>query len=664
MTVPGSEDWLLARMVRLQGARFGSGFVIGPRCVLTAAHIVGPVGSAVVVTDSAGVEHDGVVVWRHQTADNKVDAVDAAAVACREPFVDDFVQWGKVQGIAEVECVGFGYPRAGEQNRRRELVSFKFTLMPMSGGAIHFTLGNARSTWPAEGEDGWPGMSGGPVLTEDGVLIGVLRGVPLKWEGALRAVRMTAVVNDSVFALTHGTGLAEPVPVSGVPAPAAAAAALPAVYEVDPLPGDWEPELTPLRLDPAGRCRLDTLIATSSRGFTAVLADSAAGAARRRGTAAALDGLGGRRWTTVPQLDVGDPGSRQALRQLVGGDWQPDGRTGVVVPLVRTAVGGIGAATVGTARRSVQTLRSLLPDAVVLVRSIGPTPYDAARTAADLGAQLGCRAFLLRPHDPDDPDPVADGGDPLATLAALARDGLVKRGLAWEVPEVPGEVGESAPSSASVAEALSRSRMGDTAVRALLRTAWVSMPDTVAAALPRLAATAHGPTALRVAVDCGLDFAAWLPRVRGVPSPGLPNTRLAAAVVPVLLRSAASRAVVQPWLDHGGQVMRLLGKLLTRDDQAWRFAVGRTSVVGDDAAQAVAAAAVAAGVHPAEVEPGEPLFWALLARTPYGAPLTGLVDGLDPHHRAVVACDDDLDLDLRTLVAGLRAQLPHLPNRR
>ncbi|MFJ6674761.1 serine protease [Actinosynnema sp. NPDC091369] len=649
--------------MRVRGKHRGSGFVIGPGVVLTAAHVVGGPSSAVVLTDDEGAEHDGVVAWRHPAADHKVDVVDVAVVRCREPFVDDFVRWGEVGGISEVRCIALGYPRAGEQDLRRKLVTARCTVMPMNGRE-DFLLESSGNTWPADGADGWPGMSGGPLVTEDGVLVGVVRGVPRSWTNALRAVRMTAIVEDPLFAFDYEDKLGERVKVNGTPTPTVVAA-LPAVYEADPLPVDWDPEATPLRLDPAGRCRLDTLVATSLRGFTAVVADSASGAARRRGTADALDGLGGRRWITVPDLDIGDPGSPEALRTLVGGDWRPSGRTGVVVPLVRGAVGGVGAATSATAQRTVRTLRSLLPDAVVLVRSIGPTPYDAARTAAELGKRLDCRAFLLRPDEPGDLDAGLGGRYPLATLAALARHGLVKRGLVWEVPEVPGEVEESPPAPAAIADALARTPMSRADIRSLLLTAWTSMPDTVAAVLPLLARTNCGSTALRVAVDCGLDFGGWLSKVRDVPAPGQPNALLAAAVVPVLVRAAAPRAAVRPWLDHGGPAMRLLRDRLTRDDGGWRFAVDGSWVVGDEAAPTVAAIASAAGVGPTDVDPGDPLFWALLTRTPYTQSLTRLVDNLDRHHRAVIDADDvELDAELRALVSDLRAQLPHLAHRR
>src|ERR671922_892115 len=116
----------------------GSGYFVDARRILTAAHVVGPVGSSCRVRPHGGEYLDATVAWqgggRHDLALLEL-APDEEAPATWTP-----VAFGAVAGNERIPCRAVGFPDAqvhrsgeGRQQRKREAIEGKID--PLSGDA-------------------------------------------------------------------------------------------------------------------------------------------------------------------------------------------------------------------------------------------------------------------------------------------------------------------------------------------------------------------------------------------------------------------------------------------------------------------------------------------------------------------------------------------------
>ncbi|MFI7277891.1 trypsin-like peptidase domain-containing protein [Streptomyces sp. NPDC049879] len=165
------------------GSARGSGYLVAPGRVLTAAHVVPPGATAVTVRFDADLPGErtaaATVAWRHAGLDIAVLAHPPdAAEAGLAPAVP-----GRVGDTdAEVPFSALGFPllalrRDGSGRRYRDSHQLAATLLPLSNRREGtFDLGArpvARDLSGGPGDSAWEGMSGAPVFSR-GLLIGVV----------------------------------------------------------------------------------------------------------------------------------------------------------------------------------------------------------------------------------------------------------------------------------------------------------------------------------------------------------------------------------------------------------------------------------------------------------------------------------------------------------
>ncbi len=157
-----------ASVVRVSGTAFacgtsstGSGFVVAPDRVVTNAHVVAGVNAPVVQSNGGGLAVEGRVVYFDPIDDLAVIAVgglDAPPLALSDPL--------PVGSAAEVQ----GYPLGGPWTpRMAEVLSVGTVPVP----DIYDDSANLREIYQLFAEIR-PGNSGGPLLTGDGEVAGVV----------------------------------------------------------------------------------------------------------------------------------------------------------------------------------------------------------------------------------------------------------------------------------------------------------------------------------------------------------------------------------------------------------------------------------------------------------------------------------------------------------
>ncbi|GJF35058.1 hypothetical protein KNE206_77580 [Kitasatospora sp. NE20-6] len=193
-----------------EGTR-GSGYVVGPRLVLTSAHVVGEAGTPVTVLRPGRRRHDhAVVVWRgtpHGRDDAALVRVEAAE--WREP-AGTAEPWGRMATMRTGQlCETWGIPgvirRAGTAERPHppsEAMQLTGTINPGSGYVekrhlLALTEHSMRE-WPADGPV-WAGLSGAAVVC-GGLLVGVVKAeVPGFGHGLLEVVPAYLLHTDDGF---------------------------------------------------------------------------------------------------------------------------------------------------------------------------------------------------------------------------------------------------------------------------------------------------------------------------------------------------------------------------------------------------------------------------------------------------------------------------------
>ncbi|MEU9173811.1 NACHT domain-containing protein [Streptomyces sp. NPDC048420] len=197
------------------GGRQGSGYLLSPRVVLTAAHVVAH-GSELLLRVPGGrgpVRCE--VVWRPEDA-----SCDVALLLAEEPLTGDapdraWNRWGRVGGIAPLPgCEAIGYPYVQRDGSGR-LESEHVTGTVKRGSAL---LGRTYvldiDKVPAPRTDGgspWAGFSGA-VLFARGLPAGVVIADAEGWRhGRMKATPVGELLDDASFVATLGE-LGCPVP--------------------------------------------------------------------------------------------------------------------------------------------------------------------------------------------------------------------------------------------------------------------------------------------------------------------------------------------------------------------------------------------------------------------------------------------------------------------
>lgn len=184
--------------------RCGSGYLLGGRLVLTAAHVVCPHGRAL-ATVRVRVESELVaaeVAWYRCAGEVDVALLVVTESAWVPPVWPQPVRWGRlVTSRAGQGCEALGFPSVVAEPRRRDTHRAVGVLNPGSlvkAGRYAMEVSNPPAR-PAEGGSRWAGMSGAAVLSE-GLIVGVVTADPVGFDSRrLVAVPITSTAEDPDF---------------------------------------------------------------------------------------------------------------------------------------------------------------------------------------------------------------------------------------------------------------------------------------------------------------------------------------------------------------------------------------------------------------------------------------------------------------------------------
>lgn len=193
---------------------FGSGFVVAPCRILTAAHVLARKGSRPAIGEPCWVHPlerspsqwlVGSIAWVDEVADAAVVEVPELA-----PEIEP-ATWGVLEGDKPLDWIATGFPLAGLEAEERVEEAVYGTVAPNTERSAERLGLNVTSREPggAEGQDGWGGLSGAAVLV-DGAVVGVMLRVPARWQRSLRAVRITAFHESDEFLAALGLSRIHP----------------------------------------------------------------------------------------------------------------------------------------------------------------------------------------------------------------------------------------------------------------------------------------------------------------------------------------------------------------------------------------------------------------------------------------------------------------------
>ncbi|GGY02289.1 hypothetical protein GCM10010324_56490 [Streptomyces hiroshimensis] len=200
--------------VQITGSR-GSGYLLTPRLVLTAAHVVKDERRARVAVVGGTGSHGAEVAWRGE------GACDAALLVSGQDLVRPEtagrlspVHWARLTDDSPLGgCQAMGFPRA-QQNRTRgvDIEHIECALRPGSGIVRNRYVLDVKDVSPelASGDSPWEGMSGAALFAH-GLLLGVVAEAPRNWRHQrLEAVKSRTLLDDAAFvdAFTRHAGTA------------------------------------------------------------------------------------------------------------------------------------------------------------------------------------------------------------------------------------------------------------------------------------------------------------------------------------------------------------------------------------------------------------------------------------------------------------------------
>ncbi|MCY7340624.1 MAG: trypsin-like peptidase domain-containing protein [Pseudonocardia sp.] len=211
----------------------GSGYLLGGRLVLTAAHVVcraGRVSATVQVRAESGGLLAAEVAWHRFEGDVDVALLVVTDPGWPEPVWRHPVRWGRlVTTRAGQRCEAIGFPAVVARPQRRDTHHAVGVINP--GALVKAGLYAVEVTNPPAGPDAdgsrWQGMSGA-VLLCDGLLVGIVTVDPAGFDSRrLVTVPVTAVTADPRFAAlvaahTGAVPIVEPVELAGLVEPVAA----------------------------------------------------------------------------------------------------------------------------------------------------------------------------------------------------------------------------------------------------------------------------------------------------------------------------------------------------------------------------------------------------------------------------------------------------------
>ncbi|WP_052069522.1 serine protease [Streptacidiphilus albus] len=181
----------------------GSGYLLSPWLVLTAAHVVGGAATAVVVVPGGHGRVECRVAWRRYEEDCDVAILVTERYLVPAEVARTFatVRWGTVEDLApRPGAHAVGYPHA-QRDGQGELDSEQLvgTLKPASGLLRgRQVLDSLHGAPAATGDHGspWAGFSGAAVFVDDH-LVGVVRSDPTRWQhGRVEITPTTAIVRS------------------------------------------------------------------------------------------------------------------------------------------------------------------------------------------------------------------------------------------------------------------------------------------------------------------------------------------------------------------------------------------------------------------------------------------------------------------------------------
>jgi hypothetical protein len=188
-----------------QRHRIGSGYLIAPRLVLTAAHILRNGDSNAYWEEiQIRVGHPGrsetlrtgaKLIWTHQ------QGLDVALLLTHDEIdVSGAVRWGRPAGTAPLRYEGLGFPLASADDGR-DAEHLRGFLPPLSSGArgLYVLDQEPAPDLRDDGRKAWAGASGAAVFCEDHLVGVVIRDDQSYGNRRLRAVPAHRFVQDDNF---------------------------------------------------------------------------------------------------------------------------------------------------------------------------------------------------------------------------------------------------------------------------------------------------------------------------------------------------------------------------------------------------------------------------------------------------------------------------------